>query len=402
MSGVWQGVRRLNERVLSIGAHEHESPEHRGARRILVGALAYSLLPTFLAGLAEPGAWLVALSMFQAAVHTGALLWIHVNPYAFRAALTAVFATGLATDVTRTLLQGGLFESGLRVTWILIASVGALIGLSVRAAYGWFAAFVAAVIASGVASSVIEEPVYVRTNRVESAVVALVGTTLIVFLALVYFVRQRDRFQRQSDELLHNVLPDQIADRLKAGEGRIADRFEGVSVVFADVVDFTPMSSRLSAEELVGLLDDVFTDLDAMADELGLEKIKTAGDEYMAAAGVPTPREDHALAAAELALRIQQHAEDAEYRGHRISFRIGINSGPVVAGVIGTRKFSYDLWGDVVNTASRMESHGVPGCIQISPATHALLADRYVCEPRGVVDVKGKGPMQTWLLLGRR
>ena len=402
MARSWHDVRRWNERLLSIGAYPGEPADRRGARRILVGALAYSLLPTVLAGLAEPGAWLVALSMVQATVHAGALVSMHIRPSSFPVALGAVFGTGFVTDVTKTLLQGGLFESGLQVTWILISAVGALIGLSVRVAGGWFIAFIVAVIGSGAASLVIDEPVYVRSDPVQAAVVNIVGATLIVFVAMTYFVRQRDRYQQQSDDLLHNVLPDEIADRLKAGEARIADSFEGVSVLFADVVDFTPMSSRLSAEELVGLLDDVFTDLDAMADELGLEKIKTVGDEYMVAAGVPEPRADHAQAAADLALRIQSHAESAEYRGHRISFRIGINSGPVVAGIIGTRKFSYDLWGDVVNTASRMESHGVPGAIQISAATHALLGDRYVCEPRGTVDVKGKGTMQTWLLRGRR
>ena len=182
----------------------------------------------------------------------------------------------------------------------------------------------------------------------------------------------------------------------------IADDYESASVLFADVVDFTPMSAAMSPPELVGLLNDVFTTFDGFVDDLGLEKIKTVGDEYMVAAGVPQRRSDHADAIAELALRIRDHAENNHFDGHEIRLRIGINSGPVVAGIVGTHKFAYDLWGDVVNTASRMESGGVPGSIQVTSATHELIRDRFVCEPRGVVSVKGKGDMNTYILVSKR
>jgi guanylate cyclase len=153
---------------------------------------------------------------------------------------------------------------------------------------------------------------------------------------------------------------------------------------------------------LVGLLNDVFTSFDELVAELGLEKIKTVGDEYMVAAGVPRPRADHAHAIAELALRIRDHVATTEVAGRRLSLRIGVNSGPVTAGIIGTHKFAYDLWGDTVNTASRMESEGVPGSIQIGPATYELIKDAYVCEARGRISVKGKLAMETYLLISRR
>ena len=173
-------------------------------------------------------------------------------------------------------------------------------------------------------------------------------------------------------------------------------------MLFADVVNFTPISAGMSSSQLVTLLDRVFTTFDGFVEELGLEKIKTVGDAYMVASGVPEAREDHAEAIAELALRIRDHSATNEFDGHKIALRVGINSGPVVAGIIGSHKFAYDLWGDVVNTASRMESEGVPGSIQVSPATYELIRDRFVCDPRGVISVKGKGEMDTYILVSRR
>jgi class 3 adenylate cyclase len=201
--------------------------------------------------------------------------------------------------------------------------------------------------------------------------------------------------------LLRNILPGEIAARLKTDPSMIADDFPQASVLFADVVGFTPMSATMTPAQLVGLLNRVFTTFDGFVAELGLEKIKTVGDEYMVAAGVPVPRPDHAEAIAELALRIRDYMASHDFDGHWLELRIGINSGPVVAGIIGTHKFAYDLWGDTVNTASRMESGGLPGEIQVGPATHQLLAGNgYRFESRGTIDVKGKGPMSTWLLTG--
>ena len=219
---------------------------------------------------------------------------------------------------------------------------------------------------------------------------------------MIYFLRQRDRFQQESDDLLHNILPDEIAARLKADDTLIADDYESASVLFADMVGFTPLSAGMTPPQLIELLNDVFASFDGFVEELGLEKIRTVGDEYMVAAGVPRARPDHAHAIAEMALRIRDHTATTRFGGHDITMRIGINSGPLVAGVVGTHKFSYDLWGDVVNVASRMESGGVPGSIQVTEATYELIRDEFVCEPRGVISVKGKGDMTTYLLVSRK
>jgi len=210
---------------------------------------------------------------------------------------------------------------------------------------------------------------------------------------------ERDR----SERLLLNVLPRAIADRLKDAQTTIADSFSEVSILFADIVGFTQLASRVPPGEVVGVLNDIFSDFDALLDRHGLEKIKTIGDAYLVAGGVPTPCPDHAAAVAEMALDMCESLDRFNLRtGASFAMRVGINSGPVVAGVIGTHKFIFDLWGDAVNIASRMESHGEPGRIQVSEATWQLLGDRYRFEERGVIEVKGKGLMRTFFLLGRQ
>jgi adenylate cyclase len=207
----------------------------------------------------------------------------------------------------------------------------------------------------------------------------------------------------KSDALLMNVLPGSIAERLKVATGSIADHFDSASILFADVVDFTPLSRRLAPAEVVGMLDRLFSHFDTLVERHGLEKIKTIGDCYMAAAGVPDPLPDHARKAALLALDMRDTVATSGVAGQPgLQLRIGINSGPVVAGVIGTKRFLYDLWGDAVNTASRMEAHGMPGEIQITRTTYELLKNEFVCRRRGTVEVKGQGPMETWYLVAPR
>jgi class 3 adenylate cyclase len=208
--------------------------------------------------------------------------------------------------------------------------------------------------------------------------------------------------QEKSERLLLNVLPAPIAARLKAGEGVIADRFPDVTVLFADIVDFTRRSQRIAPEQVVQALNDLFSVFDQHARRRGLEKIKTIGDAYMVAGGLPDPRPDHAHAVAEMAMAMRDEvARRTDPDGQPLALRIGIDTGPVMAGVIGTSKFSYDLWGDTVNTASRMESHGVPGCIQVTARTYERLKDGYRFERRGPIPVKGKGEIVTYLLVGR-
>jgi adenylate cyclase len=208
--------------------------------------------------------------------------------------------------------------------------------------------------------------------------------------------------QERSERLLLNVLPAPIADRLKQGEEVIADDLPEVTVMFADLVDFTRRSRDATPERVVQILDDLFSALDALAERHRLEKIKTVGDAYMVVGGLPEPRPDHAQAVADMALAVRQEvARHLDPGGRPLAARIGIDTGPVVAGVIGRRKFSYDLWGDTVNTASRMESNGVPGCIQVTDRTYRRLRDGYRLERRGPIEVKGKGEMVTWFLVGR-
>ncbi len=216
--------------------------------------------------------------------------------------------------------------------------------------------------------------------------------------------------QKMSERLLLNVLPHSIAERLKGrpevtADGFtevIADSFTEVTVLFADIVEFTKFSEGVSAEVLVDVLNDIFTRFDNIADNRGLEKIKTIGDAYMAAAGLPVPVADHAIRAAHMALdMIEAMDRFNEHSRYKLKVRIGIDTGAVVAGVIGKRKFLYDLWGDVVNTASRMESHGVAGRIQVTDSTRQRLSEPFMLEERGAIDVKGKGEMNTWFLNGR-
>jgi adenylate cyclase len=284
--------------------------------------------------------------------------------------------------------------------------VAAVVFYGYRRAWSWFAAFIVLVVLGVALAPVVRatpadlpEDVVLAFAALNIAAVSSVG-----FALLAGFARQRESAQQQADDLLLNILPHEIVERLQAEPRAIADQHDAASILFADVVDFTPLSSRLAPDEVVGLLDSLFTQFDELVDRHGVEKIKTIGDAYMVAAGVPRPRRDHAHVLARLALEMLDTTR-AHLRpdgGGSLQLRIGINSGPVVAGVIGRRRFLYDLWGDAVNMASRMESHGSPGRIQITRATWELVRDEYRCEARGVVDVKGKGPVETWYLGGPR
>jgi class 3 adenylate cyclase len=206
-----------------------------------------------------------------------------------------------------------------------------------------------------------------------------------------------------SDRLLLNVLPKAIADRLKQGERTIVDSFREATVVFADIVGFTSFSAQMAPSRTVQLLNDLFSGFDKLAETYQLEKIKTIGDSYMVVGGVPTPVPEHAERCALMALDMIEVLKHFNRRNAiSLDIRIGLNSGPVVAGIIGTKKFSYDLWGDTVNVASRMESHSLPGMIQVSGSTYELLANQFVFEERGTIDVKNRGLMATYRLIKRK
>lgn len=208
-----------------------------------------------------------------------------------------------------------------------------------------------------------------------------------------------DRLRRENERLLLNILPGAIADRLRAGDEHIADAFAEVTVLFADIVGFTQLSSTSPAQAVVEMLNDLFTRFDTAARELGIEKIKTIGDAYMAVCGLPDPCEDHIERMMSMATRMNRIAKEfSADHNMDLRLRVGVNTGPVVAGIIGTRKFIYDLWGDTVNIASRMESHGIPGAVQVTRPVFEKMRDHYAFEERGPIEVKGKGAVETWIL----
>ena len=215
-------------------------------------------------------------------------------------------------------------------------------------------------------------------------------------------VKERERLARENERLLLNILPEPIADRLRKGEPLIADRFDDVTLMFADIVEFTRLSASMSPHELVGVLNEVFTVFDGLVDRYGLEKVKTIGDAYMVVGGMPERSDDHPERVTAMALDLAESVGriDAATR-LGITFRIGIHCGPVVAGVIGTKKFIYDVWGDTVNMASRMESLGVPGRVQVTHAMADRLGKSFDLEARGLIEVKGKGPTPTYFVLRR-
>jgi guanylate cyclase len=322
----------------------------------------------------------------------------------------------LLFPVALMLVLGGFINSSGVILWSLTSPVGAMLFAGRRQASGWFLAFIVLVIVAGLADAGLlplgVAPVSLPSIDLTTTffIMNVIGPSVVVFLLLAYSTRQRERSrelllleQAKSEQLLLNVLPQTIAARLKAGEGTIAECYDEASILFADIAGFTPLSAELGVEHVVELLNDIHSAFDAIVKRYGLEKIRTIGDGYMVVSGVPSPRPDHAHALIDAALEMLAFVRGwSSPHAGRIRHRIGINSGAIMAGVIGRAKFSYDVWGDPVNVASRMESAGLPDCIQISERTYELVKDAFICRPRGAIAIKGKGEMRTWLVEGRR
>ncbi|MBF8270622.1 MAG: adenylate/guanylate cyclase, partial [Gammaproteobacteria bacterium] len=300
----------------------------------------------------------------------------------------------------------GYAASGTIVLWSLLAPLCALVFLGTRLAVWWFGAYALLILAAAardIAGGATLQQVLLFGENV------LMVSTL-AFLSLRFFVVERDkaqaalvREQARSEALLLNILPAPIAARLKASKQTIADGYAEATILFADIVGFTRMSTLVTPEQLVVMLNRLFSRFDELSGRYGVEKIKTIGDAYMCCCGVPVARPDHAVAIADMALAMRESLwEHNREFASQLKIRIGINTGPVVAGVIGLKKFIYDLWGDSVNLASRMESSGVPDQIQVSAATWERLRDSYDFEARGDVEVKGIGVVKTFLLIGRK
>jgi guanylate cyclase len=399
-------------RVLAAGSLPTDSPEERLRKSALVGSslLITALACVWVATYAALGLWRSALIpvAYQVVSLAGLALFARTKRYDLYRASQVLLILVLPFLLQWSL--GGFVESSAVALWAFVAPLGALVFYGPRPAVGWFAAFIALVGVSAAIDGLLPEPDPPIPAWLAVAFFALnvLGPSVTTFGLLEYFVRSRDHAygllaleQERSERLLLSIFPRPIAERLKVSQGVIAERSEEVSVLFADITGFTPAAERLPPEEVVVLLDEIFSAFDALVAGHGLEKIKTIGDGYMAAAGIPTPRADHAEAAARAALAMRETLATLPAAAG-LSLRVGIDSGPAVAGVIGRSKLGYDLWGDTVNTASRMESHAPPGAIQVTERTQRRLAESFVFERRPGVAVKGKGEMTTYLLLGER
>ena len=403
IGNLWRPVVSSVER---IGADEADSEDVRLQKRLLV-AIALMIIPAAILwggihlSFDEPLA--ASIPLFYAAVSVIGVVvfWYtrHLSLFRFSQLLTILLLPFLLM-----VALGGFVNGSAVFLWSLLSPLGAMLYAGRRQAVGWFIGFLGLL-----AISIALEPFARSTNNLPTTVVIAffamnIGAVSAVALVLLqYFIKQLEQEREKSRQLLLNVLPQEVVAILKENKRTIADQFEDVSVLFADVVGSTALAVRLTPKELVDVLNEVFSYFDSFVEKYDLEKIRTIGDNYMVACGVPRPRRDHAQALGRMALEMNGYVPGSPSSRHNpLQFRIGMNSGPVVAGVIGFKKFHYDIWGDAVNTASHMESHGAPGKIQITRATYELIKDDFLCQPRGFIQVKGKGEMETWFLEATR
>ena len=399
---------RLGSALLRIGADPADEPDLALQKQILVTVAT-------LVALAGVGWALVYIAFGEIAAGaipltysllSGASISLFAATSRYRLFRVSQLTLILALPFALQLTLGGFVPSSAVVLWALLAPIGGLLVSSRRVGALLFGAFVVEVALAQLLQSDLTV-----VNELPDWLIGLFfvsnvgGVGAIVFIAVYYFVGQKNAAmallaveQDRSERLLLNVLPREIAAQLKDGGRTIARHYEAVSVLFADIVGFTSLTVELAPDELIESLNEVFLFFDDVVERYGCEKIRTIGDNYMAAAGVPTPRSDHAHALAAMALEMRDYSAHS----NGFSFRIGIDSGPIVAGVIGRSRFQYDIWGDAVNTASRMESHGVPDRIQLTRATYDLIKDDFECSRRGLVEVRGKEAMETWFLEGHR
>jgi adenylate cyclase len=387
-----------------LGATATDSTETALQKRLTVllsiGLLPFTLLWSAIyvaAGVPLSGA-IPALYSLVTPINTLAFAWTR-NLGIYRLVQLLMF---LLLPWLLMLSLGGFRESSVVIIWAGLCPLAALLVEDLRRTLLWIMGFVVLLIVSAILQPYLS-PVGLPEAFVTWLFVLNVGLMIVIaFVLLYYFVGQRNFFQERSEMLLLNILPKEISEALKAEQRTIAAQYDAASILFADVVEFTPMAASMTPLRLVDLLNEIFQCFDDLVESYGLEKIKTIGDCYMVASGVPRARRDHATALVAVALDMQAAVAQRRFGGQQLIFRIGINSGPVVAGVIGRKKFIYDLWGEAVNTASRMESQGQAGTIQITRQTYELISDAFVCEPRGTIKVKGGDQMEIWHVLGRK
>jgi guanylate cyclase len=381
-----------------VGADPADSAETTLQKRLTV-VLCVGTLPLtigwsliYLAAGAPLAAAIPAFYSLFTPLNTALFAWTrNLGLYRFTQLLTILVLPFLVM-----LALGGYRPSSAVILWAALCPLGSLLVEELRKTLLWILGFVVLLVVGALLEPYLSPPGLADGLVTWFFVLNLGAVILVVFGLLYYFVGQRNFFQERSEMLLLNILPREISEALKAGPRTIAEQYDEASILFADVVEFTPMAQGMTALSLVDLLNEVFQCFDTLVEKYDLEKIKTIGDCYMVAAGVPRRRPDHARVLVQLALDMQEAVARQPFGGRRLAFRIGINSGPVVAGVIGRKKFIYDLWGESVNLASRMESQGQPGTIQITERTWRLVKDDFACEGGGTIDVKGAGPTRIW------
>jgi guanylate cyclase len=405
-------VRRLRS-LAALGVRPDDSEDERlkKATLTLAAMLMATMAVVWVATYWSLGLWRSGAIPFGYQLATLAGLVVFARTKRFGLFCKTELVMWLSLPLLLQASVGGFRESSAVALWAFTAPLGALLFLGARRATPWFVAFLGATVALGVLEPHLHGEGHVPTEIVITFfVLNVLGVSTTVFVVIRYFIGERERIldalrieQDRSERLLLNVLPPSIAQRLKEQPAVIADAFDSATVLFADIVGFTAYASAQPPEDVVGVLNDLFSRFDRIAERHGIEKIKTVGDGYMAVAGLPEPRADHDEAILDAALDMRNAIHRFTHEtGVDLAIRIGIATGPVVAGVIGNKKFSYDVWGDTVNMASRMESHGVAGAIQVTSAVKARLVDRYEFEKRAPVNIKGKGPTTTYLLRERR
>jgi guanylate cyclase len=387
-----------------VGADPLESGDAALQRRLLVllcvGTLPLTVLwsVTYFAAGVPLAAWAPAVYSIVTPINTALLGWTrNFRFYRF----TQLLMTLVLPWVVMMSL-GGFKESSVVIIWAALCPIASLLVEVLRQTVLWIVGFVLLLIVSAILQPYLTPAALPEAFVTWFFVLNLGSMIAIVFALLYYFVGQRNFFQERSETLLLNILPKEISEALKTDQSAIAAHYESASILFADVVGFTPMAAAMTPLRVVNLLNDVFHCFDDLVEKHDLEKIKTIGDCYMVAAGVPRERPDHAAALVQLALDMRRAVGNRTFGDQKLAFRIGINSGPVVAGVIGRKKFIYDLWGAAVNLASRMESHGESGTIQITRSTYDLIRNQFDCESRGTIKVKGADDMEAWHVLRRK
>ena len=387
-------------RLLSIADHPGDDDDTRLRKRMgVIGGLATIIAPLGIPASASTPlvGWVLALAL---SIYSVGNLVVLARTKQFERYVYALIAVGPAFVLFATELAGGVLTNSGGLVWAFLTPAYALLALGPRRATPWFVLFLLTLVLTVAVDPFIRGFVTPPPYAIQLVFyVQNIGVPLtITFLLLRYVDIRRRKAEARSDELLTNAIPPSIATRLRHGEERIAESYPETTVLFTDIVGFTPWAQRTDPARVVALLDDLFSRFDGLALEHGVEKIKTVGDAYMAAVGAPEARPDHAAVA--LGFAVAQMGAVAEWRDANdidLHVRTGLASGPVVGGVIGSRRILFDLWGDTVNTAARMESSGLPDRIHLAASTRSRLADELGLEMRQV-DVKGLGPMTTYLV----